>query len=60
MSQRLVVPSIAERQRQRRLAYTFDPGLRLAAEIVAREEDAEDGTDFRALLAEAYRKRKTP
>jgi hypothetical protein len=58
MNQRLVIPSIAERQRQRRLAYTFDPGLRLAEEIVARQEDVEDGTDFRALLIEAYKKRK--
>ena len=53
----LDVPSIAEHRRQRRLAYTFDPGLRLAEEIVARQEDAEDGTDFRGLIIEAQKRK---
>lgn len=41
-AKRLTIPSIEERRRQRHLAYTFDPGLRLAEEITQRENDDDD------------------
>ena len=38
---RVTAPSIMEHRRQRRLAYTFDPGLMMIDKIMKREEEDE-------------------
>jgi hypothetical protein len=38
---RVTAPSIMEHRRQRRLAYTFDPGLMMIDKIMKRKEEDE-------------------